>query len=78
MPNLSETKHGPRQPLRSFWILTLVAIAATGSLSATLAVRPGTLTGVRFALSGLVLVASITLGARIMLLHERARRRSRG
>lgn len=78
MPNSSESALSPRRPLRSFWILTLVAIAAAGSLSAALAGRPGALAGVGVAVSGLVLVAAATLAARVMVFHERARRRSRG
>ena len=78
MPNLTETTHSPRRPLRSFWILTLVAIAAAGSLGAALAAPRGALAGVRVAMSGLVLVAAVTLAARVMVFHERARRRSRG
>ncbi|QSR30596.1 hypothetical protein CFI00_08790 [Nocardioides sp. S5] len=78
MPNASETTHSARRPLRSFWLLTVVAIAAAGSLGAALAAHPGALTGVRVALSGLVLAAAVTLAARVMVFHELARRRSRG
>ena len=78
MANPSDTAPRARRPIRSLWILTAVAIAAAGSLSAALGAHPGALTGVRVALSGTVLVTAITLAARIMVLHERARRRSRG
>lgn len=78
MPNPSETAPSARRPLRSFLIVTVVAIAAAGSLGAALAAHPGALTGLRVALSGLVLVAAVTLAARVMVFHERARRRSRG
>lgn len=60
---------------RSFWVLTLIAVAATGSMSAALAARPGALTGLRVAVSGMVLVAAVTLAARIMVVLDRARRR---
>ena len=78
MPKPSETAPSAHWALRSFWILTVVAIAAAGSLSAALAAPRGALTGVRVALSGLVLIAAVTLAARVMVVHERARRRSRG
>ena len=77
MANPSDTAPGARRPLRWFWILTLVAIAAAGSLSAALGAHPGALTGARVALSGTVLVIAVTLAARIIVFHERARRRSR-
>ena len=60
---------------RSFWVLILIAVAATGSMSAALAARPDALTGLRVAVSGLVLVAAVTLAARIMVVLDRARRR---
>ena len=62
---------------RSFWVLTLIAVAATGSMSAALAARPGALTGLRVAISGLVLLAAVTLAARIIVVLDRARRRGR-
>ena len=65
-----------RSARRLFWALTLVAVAATGSMSAALAAPPGALTGVRVAVSGLVLVAAVTLAARVLVALERARRRS--
>ena len=77
MPHPPEAAQNPRRPLLSFWTLTLVAIAAAGSLGAALAAPPGALTGVGVALSGLVLVAAVTLAARVMVFHERALRRSR-
>jgi hypothetical protein len=77
MPNPPETTHSARRPLRSFLFLTVVAIAAAGSLGAALAAHPGALTGVRVALSGLVLVAAVTLAGRIMVVLERARHHGR-
>ena len=64
-----------RTARRSFWVLTLVAMAATGSLSAALAAAPSARTGVWVAASGLVLTAAVTLAARVMVASERARRR---
>ena len=79
MPHPSRSGPSARRPLWLFWFLALVAIAAAGSLSAALAAaHPGALTGVRVALSGLVLLAAVTLAARVMVVHERARRHSRG
>lgn len=77
MPDQSGTEQ-TRRSLRFFWILTLVAIAASGSLGTALAAHPGPLTGVRVAVSGLVLVTAVTLAARIMVFHDRQRRRRRG
>lgn len=67
-----------RSARRSFWTLTVVAIAAAGSLSAALAAPPGARTGLRVAASGLVLLAATALAARVMFFLERARRRGRG
>lgn len=56
-------------------IRTLVAVAAAGSMSAALAAPPGALTGLRVAVSGLVMVTAVALAARVMVILERARRR---
>jgi len=64
-----------RTARRSFWVLTLVAMAATGSLSAALAAAPSARTGLWVAASGVVLIAAVTLAARVMVALERARRR---
>jgi len=66
-----------RRAHRSFWILVLLAVLAAGSLSAALASDPGHVVGLRVALSGLVLVSSVTLAARVMAAVDRARRRAR-
>lgn len=63
-----------RRALRWFWVLTLLSVAATGCLSAALAAPAGPLTGLWFALSGLVLLAALSLAARVMIALERARR----
>lgn len=60
---------------RSFWVLTMVAVVATGSISAALAARPGALTGLRVAISGLVLTAAVMLAARILFVLGGIRRR---
>lgn len=65
----------PRPARRWFWVLTLVAVAASGSLSAVLAAPPGGLTGVRVAVSVLVLITAVTLAARVLVALEHARRR---
>lgn len=63
-----------RRARGSFWILFVVAVAATGSLSAALMAPPGAWTGIRVALSGLVLILAGGLAARVMIALERARR----
>lgn len=61
---------------RWFWFLVLVAILATGSLSSALAAPPSPLTGLRVAVSGLVLITSFTLATRVMIAVERIRRKA--
>jgi len=63
-----------RPAVRSLWILVGVAVLASGSLSAALATGAGALTGVRVAVSGLILVMSVVLAARVLFALERARR----
>lgn len=60
-----------------FWILVAVAVLATGALSSALTATPSPLTGLRVAASGLILLGSLTLAARVMIALERARRRAR-
>lgn len=67
-----------RRALRSFWILVGVAVLAAGSLSAGLAAQPSSVTGLRVAGSGIVLVGALTLAARILVGVERVRRRVGG
>ena len=74
-PRVAHLDHHSAQ--RSFWFLVVVAILATGSLSSALAAPPSPLTGLRVAVSGLVLLASLTLATRVMIAAERARRRDR-
>lgn len=67
-----------RSPLRrarwSFWILLGVAVLTAGSLSAGLGAQPSPLTGLRVAASGIILVGSLALAARVMVGLDRARR----
>jgi len=62
---------------RWFWSLVVVAVLATGSLSSALAAPPSPLTGLRVAVSGLVLITSLTLATRVMIAVERIRRKAR-
>ena len=67
-----------RRPRRTFWVLALVAVAAAGSVSAALDAPAGTVTALRVAVSGLVLIVTSVLAARVMIALERARRRALG
>jgi hypothetical protein len=64
-----------RRAGRSLWILVGVSVLAAGSLSAALAADAGPWSGLRVAVSGLILVCSVVLAARVMFAIERARRR---
>lgn len=66
--------HVPRAPQRAFWVLTAVAVLAAGSLSTALRAPAGPLTGLRVALSGLVLIAATALAGRVLILLDRASR----
>ena len=61
---------------RTFWVLAVIAVAAAGSLSAAIQSPAGTITGLRVAGSGVVLVAATALAARLLIVVERARRRT--
>ena len=65
-----------RRARRSFWVLVTVAVLAAGSLSAavTSASSPGT--GLRVAGSGVLLILTISLAARVQTALVRADRRS--
>jgi hypothetical protein len=52
---------------RNFWVLTTVAILATGSLYDALRSAPGPVTAAVVALSGVVAVTAVTLAARILI-----------
>jgi len=65
-----------RRARRSFWILLLAAVLAAGSLSNALASGPGQTTGLRVAISGLVLVVAMTLAGRVMIALDLARRQA--
>ena len=66
----------PRHVHRSFWLLVVLAVLATGSLSSALGAPPSPLTGVRVAISGLVLLFSLALATRVMIALARAHRRA--
>ena len=63
-----------RHARRAFLGLVGIAVVAMGSLSSALASEPGPMTGVRVALSGIALIASLALAARVVIAIERARR----
>ena len=65
-----------RRAVRSLWGLVVVAVLASGSLSAALTAQPGPITGARVAASGLLLLVSVLLASRVMFALERARRRA--
>ena len=62
-----------RRARRSFWVLALVSVLAAGSLNNALASDPGSITGIRVAISGLVLVVAVTLAGRVMIALDRVR-----
>jgi len=64
-----------RRARRSFWILVVVSVLAAGALSGALRDEPAPTTGLRVAASGLVLVVSVALAARVLLAVDRARPR---
>lgn len=61
---------------RSFWMLLLIAIVAAGSLTSAFAADASPVTGVRVAVSGVLLLGSLAMAARVMIAYERARRRA--
>lgn len=65
-----------RRAHRSFWVLLLIAVIAAGSLTSAVAVDPSPVTGLGVGVSGVVLLSSLVLAARVMLADERARRRA--
>ncbi len=70
--------HSPlRRARRSFWILLGITVLMAGSLSAGLRGQPSPLTGLRVAVSGIVLIAALALAARVMISIEGARRRDK-
>lgn len=70
---------GPaRRARRTFWALVVVAVLASGSLSAALRATAGPLAGTRVALSGLVLLVALALAARVLFAVDRAGRGHQG
>jgi hypothetical protein len=61
-----------RRARRSFWMMVLVSVLAAGALSDALAADPSPATGLLVAGTGLVLIASIALAARILHAVDRA------
>ena len=72
-----DRKAATRRARRFFWILVVVSVLASGTLSDALSDEPAPTTGLRVAASGLVLVVSVALAARILLAIDRARTRAR-
>ena len=62
----------PRQARRSFWALVAVSVLAAGALSDALSSPPSPGAGLRVAGSGLLLIASIALAARVLHAIDRA------
>lgn len=62
---------------RFFWILVVVSVLASGTLSDSLSDEPAPAIGLRVAASSLVLVVSVALAARILLAVDRSRPRAR-
>ena len=75
MASRSPSTAPSRRAVRSLWILVGTAVLASGSLNAALTAGTAPRTGLRVALSGLVLVVSVVLAARVLFALERARRR---
>lgn len=65
-----------RRAVWSFWILLVLGVLAAGSLGSGLAAPPSPLTGLWVAGSGVLLIASVTLVARIVVAYDRGIRRS--
>lgn len=66
-----------RRARRSYWSLVTVAVLAAGSLSSAIPDQPSALTGIRVGASGLVLVASVLLAARVGAAIDRLPRAAR-
>lgn len=70
------TSHEPVSPLRrarrSFWFLLVVSVVAAGSLSSAISAAPSPGTGLRLVTSGLILITSVLLAARVRLAIDRA------
>ena len=72
----SSPPRSSRRAVRSLWALVVVAVLASGALSAALTAPPSPVTGIRVAASGLLLLVSVLLAARVMFALEHARRRA--
>ena len=67
----------PRRAWGSFWTLTVIAVISAGSLSTAARAPAGSSGALRVAVSGLLLLVTVTLAARVLVAVERARRRNR-
>ncbi len=74
---MSPTPNPTARARKSFWALVLIAVLATGALSAALKAHPSPAAGATVAISGAVLAISLTLATRVLLALERARRSAR-
>lgn len=73
----SSTTRCHRRAVRSFWLLVAASVVATGGLTSALAAPASPFTGIRVAVSGLILVLSVGLAIRVMAALDRARRSAR-
>jgi hypothetical protein len=74
---MSTTPNPTAQARRTFWALVAIAVLATGALSAALKAHPSPAAGATVAVSGLVLIITLTLATRILLALDHARRATR-
>lgn len=74
---VSDSSKARRRALRSLWILLAVSMVAAASLQRAFEATASPVTGVRVALSGIVLVAALALAVRILTAFDRARRQGR-
>jgi uncharacterized membrane protein len=71
-PSPARSPH--RRAYVSFWVLVTSSVLAAGALYSAWGAPPSPFTGLRVAVSGLVLLASLTLAVRVLVALERARR----
>lgn len=71
----SGSHNSRRRAVRSFWILFAVAVIAAASLEMALKATASPATGVRVALSGIVLASALTLDIRILTALDRAKQK---
>lgn len=77
MMTLDSVGGAPLRRVRwSLWSLVAIAVLSAGALNAGLAAEPSPLTGLRVGGSGIVLVGSLALAARVLVGVKQARRRA--